>query len=258
MLSEPLSLTFAAIADRRLTLAFCSFAAYENAMRDKKLQLAVRQSTRENNYYLENVGKSRMIQEMEERKKSKRKAGEVWRGLSVMFFSACQAWFGCRFSRSGPSRDRCLGVSTYSMLFGPSPLCLPRLSKPLIFPIGALSLVLLQLLARTVPFGADAVASVLTAHDWARRRRVPAPLAQTAQFSCLAAGRGSRGAGQARVQAAQANGRGRVNRCSSLAGSFRTRRAPLTALVFAGEADTRTRAISAGRSWAVLAGSRSQ
>lgn len=56
--------------------AICPFAAYENAVREKKLQLAVRQATRENNFYLENVDKSRMIRDIEARKKAKRPAGE--------------------------------------------------------------------------------------------------------------------------------------------------------------------------------------
>jgi hypothetical protein len=47
-------------------------------VREKRLQLAMRQATRENNYYLENVDKSRMIKDMEARKKAKRPAEVMW------------------------------------------------------------------------------------------------------------------------------------------------------------------------------------
>lgn len=55
-------------------------------MREKKLQLAVRQATRENNFYLDNVNKGKMIKEMEERKKGKRKATDVCADVRVHGF----------------------------------------------------------------------------------------------------------------------------------------------------------------------------
>eukprot|EP01134_Creolimax_fragrantissima_P008417 CFRG8417T1 len=51
--------------------------AYENAVRDKRLELEMRQATKANSFYMDNVAKARMFKDMDERKAAKRaNAGE--------------------------------------------------------------------------------------------------------------------------------------------------------------------------------------
>ncbi|KNC83832.1 hypothetical protein SARC_03939 [Sphaeroforma arctica JP610] len=41
---------------------------YENAVREKRLELEMRQATKANNFYMDNVAKARMFKDMDERK----------------------------------------------------------------------------------------------------------------------------------------------------------------------------------------------